>query len=255
MLTLFDRKFRIVDLSQPFGHNIPLWPNPEMPDIIIERVAYHERDPKLSTMIKTKMHVSTHTDAPIHVLPEGITIDKVPLETFIGPGVVVSIPTKKWEVITAKHLEAAEPKIQKGDFVVINTGWHKLYRVNNYAYMNHYGGMYREAGEWFVEKGVKAVGVDQPALDHPCAHRPMAKLMPKLAEEYRMETGKDPDEVFPEYEPCHKLLLGHGIAGYEGVGGDIDQVTGKRCIIAGFPIRFEQGDGSLVRLVALVEED
>ncbi|MDH3883718.1 MAG: hypothetical protein OET63_05860 [Desulfobacterales bacterium] len=30
---------------------------------------------------------------------------------------------------------------------------------------------------------------------------------------------------------------------------------GKRCTISGFPIRWEKGDGSIVRLVAIVEED
>lgn len=246
--------FRIVDLSQPFGHNIPLWPWPVMSDVKIERVAYHERDQKLTTLITTKMHASTHTDAPLHVIDGGTPIDQVPLETFYGEGVVVSLPTEKWEVITPKMLEKARPKIQQGDFVVLNTGWHKKFRVNNYAYMNHYGGLYREAGEWFLEKGVKAVAVDQAALDHPLAHFPLSKFAPWLDTEYRRETGKDPDKEFPEYEPCHKILLGNGIAGYENVGGDIDQVTGQRCVIAGFPIRYEGGDGSLVRVVAILED-
>jgi len=33
------------------------------------------------------------------------------------------------------------------------------------------------------------------------------------------------------------------------------QVVGKRCIIAGFPIRWEKGNGSIVRLVATLDED
>jgi len=31
-------------------------------------------------------------------------------------------------------------------------------------------------------------------------------------------------------------------------------VTGKRCTLACFPIRYEQGEASIVRLVAIVEE-
>ena len=42
---------------------------------------------------------------------------------------------------------------------------------------------------------------------------------------------------------------------WENVGGDIDKVTGKRVTIAGFPLRLVLGDGSMVRLVAIVEED
>jgi kynurenine formamidase len=42
--------------------------------------------------------------------------------------------------------------------------------------------------------------------------------------------------------------------GYENVGGDLDQVVGKRVTIAGFPIQWEKGDGSIVRVVAIVDE-
>jgi kynurenine formamidase len=38
------------------------------------------------------------------------------------------------------------------------------------------------------------------------------------------------------------------------VGGYIDEVWGQRCILAGFPIRWVGGDGSMVRLVAIIEE-
>jgi kynurenine formamidase len=223
-----------------------------MVDIQIERVAYLERDQKLTTKITTKMHAATHTDAPAHVLQNGKYIDEVPLSSFYGTGVVVDIPKKKWEKIMPEDLDKAEPQIQQGDFVIVRTGWHKYWKRDNYAYMNYYPGFYEEAAKWFVEKRVKAVGIDCAGLDHPMAHSPMDKYMPWVVDEYKSITGKHPDEDFPIYEPCHKLILGNGIAGYENVGGDIDQVVGKRVTLAGFPLKYEQGDGSLVRLVAIV---
>ncbi len=39
--------------------------------------------------------------------------------------------------------------------------------------------------------------------------------------------------------------------GFENVGGDIEMVTGKRCIICAFPLKWYKGDGSMVRMVAL----
>jgi kynurenine formamidase len=119
-------------------------------------------------------------------------------------------------------------------------------------------GLGREAGEWFVEKGVKAVGVDQQALDHPlhtaiAPHGP-GPLRRDICAEYKRETGKDVLEDFPEWEPCHNLLFGNGIMGWEHVGGDIEMVVGKRVTIAGFPIRWYMGDGSIVRLVAFIDE-
>lgn len=247
--------YEFIDLSQSFGRNTPLWPWPgQMVDIQIERVAYLERDQKLTTKITTKMHAATHTDAPAHVLQNGKYIDEMPLSSFYGTGVVVDIPKEKWEIIMPDDLEKAKPKIEEGDIVIVHTGWNKYWKKDNYAYMNYYPGFYKDVAEWFVNKRVKAVGIDCAGLDHPMAHPPMDKYMPWIVDEYKNLKNRHPDEDFPLYEPCHKILLGNGIAGYENVGGDIEKVVGKRVIIAGFPLKYEQGDGSLVRLVAIINK-
>jgi len=49
-------------------------------------------------------------------------------------------------------------------------------------------------------------------------------------------------------------LAQNDIPGIEIAGGQIDEVTGKRCTLACFPIRFQGGEASLVRLVAIVDE-
>ena len=91
-------------------------------------------------------------------------------------------------------------------------------------------------------------------MDSPLAHRPLDKVAPWLYEEYREETGKDANEEFPIYEPCHLALAKAGIPGVEIAGGRIDEVTGIRCTLACFPIRYQMGEASLVRLVAIVDE-
>jgi kynurenine formamidase len=248
-------KERLYDLSQPFGHNAPLWPY--FPDVKIERFHYHAKSGVLSQQITTFMHCTTHADSPAHVIEGAPYTDEIPLDSYYGTGVVVDIPKGKWGVITPEDLEKAEPKIEAGDIVIIRTGWHRYYSDSR-QYFAYSPGLYREAGEWFVERKVKAVGVDHQALDHPLATaigpHGTGPLLPDVCEEYKRETGREADEDFPEWEPCHRLLLGNGIMGWENVGGDIDKVVGKRVTIAGFPIRWEKGDGSIVRLVAIVEE-
>ncbi len=106
------------------------------------------------------------------------------------------------------------------------------------------------------------MGVDQQAMDHPMATK-IAKhgisqqggklVRPDIVEQYERETGKKVEDEFPEWEPCHKILLENGIMVWENVGGDIDLVTGKRVLIAGFPLKLQYGDGSMVRLVAIEE--
>jgi kynurenine formamidase len=248
-------RVKLYDLSQTFGHNAPLWPY--FPDVKIERFHYHAKSGVLSQQITTFMHCTTHADSPAHVIEGAPYTDEIPLDSYYGTGVVVDIPKGKWEVITPEDLEKAEPKIEAGDIVIIRTGWHRFYGDNR-KYFAYSPGLYREAGEWLVERKVKAVGVDHQALDHPLATaigpHGTGPLLPDVCEEYRRETGREVIEDFPEWEPCHRLLLGNGIMGWENVGGDIDEVVGRRVTIAGFPIRWEKGDGSIVRLVAIVDE-
>jgi kynurenine formamidase len=172
---------------------------------------------------------------------------------------VVSIPKQKWEVVTPDDLEKARPRIQPGDIVIVNTGWHHTYG-DNADYYAYSPGFYAEAGEWFVERGVKAVGTDTQALDHPLAtaiapHGPgwPHGLLPWACQEYKDATGHDVLEDFPLWEPCHRALLSHGIVGFENVGGDIDAVTGKRVTFAAFPWRWMKGDGCIIRLVAMLD--
>ena len=44
-----------------------------------------------------------------------------------------------------------------------------------------------------------------------------------------------------------------GVITVENAGGDIDEVTGKRCTILAWPFRLEETDAAHVRLVAIVE--
>ena len=41
--------------------------------------------------------------------------------------------------------------------------------------------------------------------------------------------------------------------GFENVGGNIAEATGIRCTISGFPIKWVGGDGSFIRLVAIID--
>ena len=247
---------KLVDLSQPFGFGVPLWPY--FPDIKIERFHYHAKSGVLTQWLTTPMHVSTHADSPIHVIPNEWSTEQIPLDYYFGTGVVVDVgPKGKWESITDEDLEKATPKIEKGDIVIIHTHMHAKFGDDK-DYFARSPGLVPSAAHWLVDKGVKAVGVDQQALDHPLAtaigyHGP-GPLLPEIVAEYEAETGRSAKEDFPDWEPCHNILLGNHVMGFENVGGDIDEVLGQRVLIAGFPIRWVKGDGSMVRLVAIIEE-
>ena len=242
------------DLSHRWGHGIPQWPSRSM--LNIRTLEFHAKDGVLVQQFEGIMHRGTHMDAPIHVAENTPTITGYALWRFFGTGVAVSIPKKKWEVITPDDLENAHPKIEKGDIVMINTGSHHNWG-DHPDYFAYSPGLYKGAAEWLVERQVKLVGIDVQALDHPLGtflgpHGP-GPAQPHLNDEYTALTGREILEDFPYWEPAHKILTGHGIPGIENVGGDLDQVTGKRCTFMAFPWRWTEGDGCGIRVVAVVD--
>lgn len=248
-----------VDCTNPFGNDTPQWPSPAK-DFFIERVCNMPRDHRLTNYLNGFcMHVGTHVDAPAHCLPETEYVDEIPLEKFYGTGVVLGLPQPKWGVITVDDLKNAKPEIQDGDIVLINTGSHNRWGEND-DYFMYSNGLTEEAAQWLCEeKHIKLFGIDTQSLDHPCntymIDHPNGPTCPRLIEEYTAEYGHPPKEDFPKWEPCHDMFLSHGVPGIENVGGDLDMVTGRRCTIIAFPLRFYKGDASCVRVVAMIDED
>jgi len=247
----------IYDLTHRWGHGMPEWPS--SPGVNVSVKKFHAKDGIYQTEFEGIMHRGTHMDAPLHVTENTPSLAGYSLPTFFGTGVAISIPKGKWEVITAEDLEAASPQIRRGDIVMINTGMHHK-MADTDEYYAYSPGLYRDGADWLREHGVKMVGVDVQANDHPMATKlvdhGLGPTHPHLIEEYRQYTGRDVNEDFPDWEAAHKsLMVKGGIPGIENVGGDLDKVTGKRCTFMAFPWRWAEGEGCVVRILAVLDPD
>jgi kynurenine formamidase len=242
------------ELSHPWGMYTPIHPGYE--EIKLERITHHAKQGVMTHKIVTIFHTSTHVNAPIHLLPEKAAVGDLALDRFFGTGVALSIPKGKWELIEPADLERARPEILADDIVLISTGWHRKYSDSK-EYFGHAPGLSKRAAEWLVTKKVKLVGVDTATIDHPLAtslgpHRngPQIKY---LLPEYKAATGREAKADFPEWNPAHRTLLSAGIPTIENVGGDLAEVTGKRCTFQGFPWKWHEGDACVIRLVAIFD--
>jgi kynurenine formamidase len=246
------------ELSHKLGHNMVQWPSPFATPFQVNRLNYHAMHDFYAVEYDGIMHRGTHMDTAAHVTANTPYMDAFEPWRFFGTGVAVSIPKGKWGVITPEDLEKADPEIQPNDIVMINTGAHRSFGDND-TYYAYSPGLYSEAAQWLVEKQVKLVGVDVQALDHPLGTRMVehgpGPTHPHLMDEYREETGRDVMADFPDWEPAHKTMLIAGIPGIENVGGQLDEITGKRCTFMAFPWRMRQEDGCPIRIVAVIDPE
>jgi kynurenine formamidase len=236
---------KLYDLSQPLYDSPPTWPG--FPEVKIKSLIHHSKDGICAKEITCCTHASTHIDAPWHFMGGlSMTVDKLPLEMVSGTGVVLDIPKNDLEEITARDLEAATPKVQKGDIVLIVTGWYRdEIWFDETRYMIKFPGLVKDAVDWLVARGVKVVGSDIPCIDHP--------YQTPLVDARRDIFTKPVDrEKYPLFY-AHYGLLGNNIPIIELVGGEVASVLRTRVNVMAFPLKIKGGDASPVRVVAFKE--
>ncbi len=245
---------RFVELNHVWGHGAPVIPGD--PDLRIERPATHARDGVTAQKFTGNMHISTHLNAPIHLIQGGADVADLSIDRFFGTGVVLDLPRARWELVTAADLAKAAPAIAEGDRVIINTGWHHKYS-DSMEYFGLAPGLAEDAAHWLVAKKIALFGIDTPFVDHPmatsmAAHR-NGPLMKRLPAFYKSQTGREGKADFPKWNPAHKALLAAGIPTIENIGGGVDLVKGKRVTIQALPWRFRHGDACVVRVMAMLD--
>ncbi|HTN73304.1 MAG TPA: cyclase family protein, partial [Methylomirabilota bacterium] len=81
---------KIYDISLSLSANTVRWVTAQ-PFELIERKRMSRGDSNNSSSIHSSAHAGTHVDAPFHFVPDGPTIESLPLEIFIGPARVCAI--------------------------------------------------------------------------------------------------------------------------------------------------------------------
>lgn len=125
--------------------------------------------------IRMGVHATTHIDAPWHYGPtsggaRAQTIDEIPLERCIGPGVVLDLSHKADDdPITVADLEAALARsgatLTDRTIVLIRTGRDRLMDTKDFWKTGT--GMSAAATEWLLDRGVTVMGIDQWGWDLP----------------------------------------------------------------------------------------
>ncbi len=210
-------------------------------------------------------HLGTHLDGEIHFYTPGKDIASLSLDFLTGPGVVVDLSDAAgdYDIYTSQMVEE-RVEVHEGDILIIHTGYHHFGwdqpTADEIAYMVKHPGPDREFAEWCKAKKIKWIGVDCGSADHPM-NTIIRTWMPRQAKEaeahFQAKYGQGLAEVFSDdkYQLMHIEMFPHGIIHAECVGGDIDLLLNRRVQIGCFPWRFVDGEASIARIVAYVEDD
>jgi arylformamidase len=196
----------------------PMFPQPR-----IRQINTMPESPANVTEIQMVAHHGTHVDAPRHFLMDGPTFDEIPLDRLYGPGVVWRIEKGAYGVIEPADLEAARPRIQPGDILLLDTGWAQY--VNTEHYEAH-PSLNAASAQWLVDHGVKLLGVDFSTPD--------------------LTAHKRPDGFG---WPVHKILLSHGVLVAEHVT-NLRALSDQRVEVLFLALPLAGSDGAPARALA-----
>lgn len=177
--------------------------------------------------ISTIDHIGTHVDAFYHMRPDGLTIDKMPLEMFFGKAVcfdMTHIPDRG--TIDVIDLEEAQSKagitVDK-HIVLLYTGVSRYYPDPKIIYSNP--GLSMAATHWLADHGSRMHGVD----------------------------GASTDIMDTNLFPSHRVCRDRGISHYEWLA-NLDQLVGRgEFTFSGIPLRLKNGSASPVRAFAVLD--
>ena len=266
--TFFEtmKNTRMLDMTLPFSVQTPQWANYEPLSIKYTRRVGGQYFGlgRNNAHCRASFHLASHMDGEKHFHAAGRTIGEMPLDYWIGPGAIADISDQvsNSSVYTPEMIEGVVD-IRRGDILIIKTGWYR-YGWNSpdsdeFRYMIKHPGPSPDFAGWCIEKGIKWLGVDCVAMEHPMNTiqrqwhpRTFEEANQKLIEQY----GKDWDEMYPldkYYQDMHLNLFPKGIVHAENLGYQIAEARSGRYFIAGFVQKGMETASMWGRFVAFTE--
>ncbi|MBN2898096.1 MAG: cyclase family protein [Clostridia bacterium] len=209
---------QVMDLTHIIKEGMPVFPGTESP--MIKQALTIEADRSREKLITMFSHTGTHMDAPAHMIPTGKTLDALPIDHFVGSGLVIDCRDVLENRIELSLLKTHEDRIVASEYVLFCTGWSE--RWGTPRYFEEFPALTLEAAQWLADQGLKGVGIDTISIDHFSA------------------------EVFE----VHHVLLGANMVVVENLK-ELEGLLEKAFTLSVLPLKILEADGSPVRAVAM----
>lgn len=233
----------IIDLSYPFDSATVYWPTAETFHLQKDFEGTTDKGYYYSAYrYSAAEHGGTHIDAPVHFAKGRNSVDEIPLDQLMGPGVVVDVTRqcdKNSDYLISesdfKDWERRNGKIAAGTIVLLRTGFGKFY-PDRKKYLGtdqrgadavanlHFPGLHPDAARWLTQnRQIKAIGLDTASID------------------YGQST------LFES----HRTLFARNIPALENVA-NLDKLPIRGFSVIALPMKIKGGSGGPVRIVAVI---
>lgn len=234
----------VIDLTHAFDAETIYWPT-DTRGFQLETVFSGETDKGYyysANRFAAAEHGGTHVDAPVHFAAGRRTLDRIPVEQLIGPGVLIDAsaaceadPDHLVGVAELESFERAHGRIPDGAIVLLFTGYGARWpdrarylgtdlRGDEAVTKLHFPGLDPDAARWLVERRtIGAVGLDTPSID------------------------RGPSSLFES----HRILFAKDVPAFENVA-NLDRLPATGFQVIALPMKIKDGTGGPLRIVAVV---
>ncbi|HEY2144097.1 MAG TPA: cyclase family protein, partial [Candidatus Udaeobacter sp.] len=213
------RTMKIWDISRTLSHDLAEWPGDEPFRFRATNEIAKGASVNLGA-ITMSVHNGTHADARFHFDPKGDSIEKAPLDIYVGRATVVDLAksfarSRQKHLITAEDLKPHAEDIAATSRLLVKTGrW-----SDSTIFPDQIPVIAADVPVWLQKNGVKVLGVDLPSMD----------------------------EIDSKSLQNHHALARAGIAIVESL--DLSEVASGIYNFAALPLKIAGGDGAPVRAI------
>lgn len=206
---------KIFDVSLPLNEKTVIYPG----NVGLSIEAHHEMPEHATHLSKITMgsHTGTHVDAPSHAVKGALSLDKIPLETFVGTCRVLDCTESS---VSVSVLDLKKAGVKKGERILVKT-------QNSFkgfdSFRDDYIFLSGDGADYLAELGITLFGIDYFSV--------------------KQRGSKD--------QRPHTSLLSKNIPIIEGL--DLSQVPAGDYTLVCLPLKFVGIEGAPARVV-LVQE-
>ncbi|MEM2465637.1 MAG: cyclase family protein [Candidatus Bathyarchaeia archaeon] len=216
---------KIVDLTYP------LRPKGEQRKLRLISIRTLENSYSNEYMLEMHAHIGTHVESPYHCIKSGKTIDKIPLDKFVGEAAVVDLSNTIKREIDVNDLIRVGNHIVRGDIVILKTGYDDKFIDSGFQseeYKAHSPYLTTAAVKWLISREIKLLGIDFWSIEE-------YPINPKIG------------------EPRHKILFEHEIPLIHSLV-NTTMLDENRVFFVALPLFIRGLESSPVRAVAIIFE-